>query len=563
MVQTIEIQKFNVHYNVGRSLDNPAAIQRRLDHIAGQMLGQTLENQLTQLNDTDNALYFIEQLNFDLPLDLTHSDDRQLATTWAGALYASIQRTLSQSGMGIVCFRDRSTFIASFLEDMMHGQAWDCWYYAEFADLRSLSAGQAVLQVLTLDGDIGRDTLLELTRRDSLERLLTRLTDAEVGAIATQCLLPPGSNVMLPNVCQTWVVALRNLLTRMPTVLNGTPAHGLIRLYTHVVRQHPELGPDVNLARFIWDLLALRQTVQQMTDRATFLHQLADARWTIALNRLERGAGRQWLTRLQPELTGVEVVGLLHDLQVDAPTTPTQRIRTAFGGVFLLVGAIADLDLYTFLQTCPYPEPQGIPKANLLLWLMVLQCLGQENLGRAWGDRGVLAFTGLTQAPGREWLADYGLRLTAEMHRAFVENLQAHCQRVIRQPDRFEYLRSFSSLPKPSEWLSLHSAPDSPLPDELWDNTLRVMSAIALQGFAARLGALSGSSPSYLSRNFLESEAEIWVSEKTITIHFLTCPLQMVLKMAGFEHFRWSIPWLGGGVASPLENRQLVLNFDG
>ncbi|MEH2455965.1 hypothetical protein [Nostoc sp.] len=562
MVQAIEIQQFNVQYNVARSLDNPTEIQRRLDHIASQLLVQTLENQLTKLNDTDGALYFIEQLNFDLPLDLTHGDDLQLATTWAGALYTSIQRILSQSGMGVVCFRDRSTFIASFLEDMMHGRAWDCWYYVEFVYLRSLSAGQVVLQVLTLDGDIGRDALLELTRRDSLEPLLTGLTDAEVGAIATQCLLPTGSSVMLPNLCQTWVAALRNLLIRMPIVLNSTPAHGLIRLYTHVLRQHPELGPDVNLARFIWGLLALRQTVQQMTDRATFLHQLADERWTIALNRLERGAGRQWLTRLQPELTGAEIVRLLHDLQVDAPVTPTQQIRTAFGGIFLLVGAIADLDLYNFLQTCPYPEPQGITKANLLLWLMALQCLGQGNLAQAWGDRGVLMFAGLTQAPGREWLADYGLRLTAEMHRAFVQDLQAHCQRVIRQPDRFEYQRSLSSLPEPSEWLSLHSVPDSPLPDELWDNALGVMSAIALQGFSAKLGALAGSSPSYLSRNFLESAAEIGVSEGAIAINFLTCPLQMVLRMAGFEHFRWQIPWLGIGVASPLENQRLILNFD-
>jgi hypothetical protein len=78
-------------------------------------------------------------------------------------------------------------------------------------------------------------------------------------------------------------------------------------------------------------------------------------------------------------------------------------------------------------------------------------------------------------------------------------------------------------------------------------------SAIALQGFATRLGAMAGS-PSYLSRNFLESEAEIWVSKGTIAINFLTCPLQMVLKMAGFEHFRWQIPWLG--------DRQLIFNFD-
>jgi hypothetical protein len=289
-----------------------------------------------------------------------------------------------------------------------------------------------------------------------------------------------------------------------------------------------------------------------MANRSAFLNQLGADNWSVALSYLERGTGRQLLTHLQRESTGTELVGLLHDLEVDAPDTPTQRIRTAFGGIFLLVGAIADLDLYSFLQNCPYPDAQGIPKANLLLWLMALQCLGAGNLEQARRDRGVLGLAGLAQAPEPEWLLDYAALLTEEIHGAFGQDLLAHCQRVIRQPDLFVYQR-LSIPPEPSEWLSLHSATHSPLPDESWDRELGLMSAIALQGFATRLGAMAGS-PSYLSRNFLESEAEIWVSEGAIAVNFLTCPLQMVLKMAGFEHFRWQIPWLG--------NRQLIFNFD-
>ena len=553
-MQTIEIKQFNVQYNVARSLDNPTGIQRRLDQIASQLLGQTLENQLAQWNDADGGLYFIEQLHFDLPLDLTQSDDPQLATTWAGALYGSIQRTLSQSGAGVICFRDRSAFIASFLEDLMQGRAWDCWYYGGFADLRSVSVGQAMLNLLTLDGDVGRDALLELSRRDSLERLLTRLTDAEVEAIADQCLLPPSPTVILPNTCGRWIDGLRSLLSS-GMALTSVVARDVTRLYLGLLRQQPELGPDVNLVRFIQDMLLLRQAVMGLGDRSTFLAELAADHWTEASRPLGRSSLQPLLRTLAREVAGTDLVGLLQDLQVDAPATPTQHLRTAFGGIFLLVGAIADLDLYTFLQTCPYPDPSGIPEANLLLWLIALQCLGQGNLEQARRDRGVLGFAGLAQAPEPEWLADYEAQLTGEMHGAFGQALRAHCQQVIRQPDRFVYQRSLSSLPEPSEWLLLHTAPHSPIPDAAWDHALGVISAIALQGFAAILGALSGSSPSYLSRNFLECEAEIWVSEETITIHFLTCPLQMVLKMSGFEHFRWQIPWLG--------NRQLIFNFDG
>jgi hypothetical protein len=549
-MQDIYISEFNARYNVARSIENPVALQRRLDRIASDLLASALAERLPHLGNSDDSAYvFIEQMDVNLTLDTSVSDDRTLASTWARSLYEGILQTLSQNS-AVIVFRDRSAFIASFLEDLIQDRAGNFWYYAEFDDLRSMSIGQAVLNLLTQDGDVGRDALLELTRRDSLDRLLTRLTDAEVGSIATQCLMPPSPRVMSDRV---WLEALRNLLTRTPALLQGTPAHGLIRIYCNLLRYRPELGPDVNLARFIWELLDLRQTVQQMANRAAFLDRLGADNWSVALSYLERGTGRQLLTHLQRELTGTEVVGLLEDLQVDAPAMPTQRIRTAFGGIFLLVGAIADLDLYSFLQTCPYPDDRDIPKANLLLWLMALQCLGQGNLEQARCDRGVLRFAGLAQAPAPESLTEYAAQLTAEMHETFERDLQAHCQRVIRQPDLFAYQR-LSIPPEPSEWLSLHPAPDSPVLDEAWDNGIRMMSAIALQGFAVRLGAMAGSPP-YLSRNFLESEAEIWVSEGSIEVHFWTCPLQMVLKMAGFEHFRWQIPWL--------ENRQLILNFDG
>ena len=549
-MQDIYISEFNAQYNIARSIENPTALQRRLDLITSDLLANALEDRFSSLsNSNDSAYVFIKQMNVNLTLDISVSDDRTLASIWAQSLQEGILRTLSQDSSAIV-FRDRSAFIASFLEDLMQGRSWDFWYYAEFTNLRSMAIGQAFLNLLTLDGDVGRDALLELTRRDSLERLLTRLTDAEVGAIASQCLLPPSPRMMSS---QAWVKALRTLLARTPALVQGTPARGLIRLYCNLLRYHPELGPDVNLARFIWELLDLRYTVQQMANRSAFLNQLGADNWSVALSYLERGTGRQLLTHLQRELTGTEVVGLLHDLQVDTPTIPTQRIRTAFGGIFLLVGAIADLDLYSFLQNCPYPDTQGIPKANLLLWLMALQCLGAGNLEQARRDRGVLGFAGLAQAPEPEWLSDYVALLTQEIHGAFGQDLQAHCQRVIRQPDLFIYQR-LSIPPEPLERLSLHSAPHSPVLDEAWDNAIGRISAIALQGFAARLGAMAGSSPSYLSRNFLESEAEIWVSEGAIAVNFLTCPLQMVLKMAGFEHFRWQIPWLG--------NRQLIFNFD-
>jgi len=551
MVQTIEIQQFNVQYNVARSLDNPASIQRRLDHIASQLLAQMLEHQLAQLNDTDGALYFIEQLHFDLPLDLTQRDDRQLATAWAGALYTSIQRTLSHSGMGVIRFRDRSAFIASFLEDLMQGRAWDCWYYDEFTDLQSVSVSQAVLNVLTLDGDVGREALLELTRRDSLERLLIRLTDAEVEAIANQCLLPLSPGVILPDTCEVWIRELRSLLNRGFT-LTSIIAKDTTRLYLGLLRQRPDLGPDVNLARFIQSLLHLRQTVMGLGDRAAFLAQLAADNWTEALHSIGRSPLQSLLRTLAREVAGTDLVELLQDLQVEEPQPLIRRMVTAYGGIFLLAGAIADLEIHHFLQGCPYPEPEGISKPGLLLFAILLQCLGYQNAIQAIREPGLALFAGLTKPLEKAQLQSYAEHLTPDMHSVFMQQFETHRDDCLNRPALF----MLSRLPRcaTSDWFSLSSGAEPLLADSEWDAALSTVSATVLQGFAAKLGAFSDSSPSFLCRNFLESQAEIEIYTDGITVHFLTCPLQMVLRMAGFDHNTWTVPWL--------ENRSLSFEFD-
>jgi hypothetical protein len=520
-----------------------------MDQIVSQLLAQTLENQLAQWNDADDALYFIEQLHFDLPLDLTQNDDRQLAKIWAGALYISIQHTLRQAGRGVICFRDRSTFIASFLEDLIQGRAWDYWYYAEFAELQSVSLGQAILNVLTLDRDVGREALLELTRRDSLERLLTRLTDAEVEAIATQCLLPPSPTVILPNTYGRWIDGLRSLLSS-GMALTSVIARDVTRLYLGLLRQQPELGPDVNLVRFIQDILLLRQAVVELSDRSQFLSLLAVNDWTEARRLLGRSPLQPLLITLMREMSGVKVVELLQELQVEDSQPMQSRVVTEYGGIFLLAGVIADLDLDHFLQNCPYPEPDGISKTGLLLYAIALQCLGLENATQAISDQSLAVFAGLTKPPDSAQLQTYADSLTPEIHLAFRRQFQAHREACLNRPELF----MLSRLPRPTvfDWFSLSGDPELLKPR--WDAALLEVSATVLQGFAAKLGAFSDSSPAYLCRNFLKSQSEIEMYTDRISIHFLTCPLQMVLRMAGFEDICWQITWM--------EGRSLSFQFD-
>jgi hypothetical protein len=572
-MQTIRIQQFNAQYNVARNAiapDSSMTLQRRLDRVATDLLPRALDDQIVNSTDNNEPICFIQQMEVNLTLDPTHLDDRQLAAIWADALYKGILQALSHPDNSVLIFQTRGEFLASFLEDLLWGRAWDYWYYEEFDSLRPKSLNQVALSVLLEDGDTGRDALQEVTRRGSLERLLAILSDREVEIVADRCLVPPSPRVILPNTLPVWIENLRSLF-RSGLTLTFTLSRDMMRLYLNLLRQHPELGPDVNLARFLRDVLQLRQTIVAMNDRSAFLSYLESDNWTAResdnwtaresdnwtarLNQLGRGNGQQLLMSLMRELTGGEVVALLRDLQVETPQPISQRVVTPYGGIFLLVGAIADLELDRFLQHSPYPEPEGISKMRILLWAIALQCLGYENAIQAKRDRGLAVFAGLSKVPELTQLQHYVEMFAPAIHTAFIQQFQIHLREQLSRPEQFGLARSLSSTSTVSlDWFCLCPDSNPLLPDAQWDAALAGVSSTVLQAFAAKLGAFSDSSPSYLCRNFLESQAAIEVSENAIVVRFLTCPLQMVLRMAGFESSTWEIPWL--------ENRQLSFQFD-
>jgi hypothetical protein len=549
------INCLDCHYVISSSELDASFTQRRLDLIASDLLARTWEDRISHDRGDDDAMYFIERMEVNLALDLSSGDDRALAETWAHALHKGIFRTLRQHDNHIIVFRDRAEFIASFLGDLLRGYAWKSWYYREFEHLRALSPGQAALKVLSEDGDTGRDALMELTRRDELDLLLARLTDTEVETIVSQCLLPPGPTVAFPNRYPGWVQSLRALLSGQRLTLTSMLARDLARLYLGLLRQHPELGPDVHLARFIRDLLRLRQQVMELTDSRTFLRRVASENWTAALGQLGRGSGQQLLATFIRAITGPEVVALLQDLQAETPQAILSRVSTPYGGLFLLVPTIVEMEFYNFLQACPYPEPQDMPKAGLLLFVIALQCLGRQHVQQAQHDGGLALFAGLPAPPALSQLERYTKMLTPGTHQTFIRTFQAHQTEITNRPGFFRLPQSMSSeVTDTSGWLSLCAGTEPFLSDREWDDALGMVSFTLLRRFASKLGAFAESSPAYLCRNFLESHAEIEVFADHITVHLRTCPLQVVLRMAGFDHNTWTVPWL--------ENRKLEFHFD-
>jgi hypothetical protein len=550
MQQTaIHVRHLNARYVVTHQAADTFLVQQRLDRIARDLLGRQLEQCFASLNDAGGAFYFIKHMQVNAALDLGW-DDAALARAWAEAVRNHMLRTISRGGSQVKIFRDRAEYVTNFIEDLLRGLAWGQWYYRTLEPLRTLPAGRAIVSVLTEERDAGRVALLELTRRGSLDALLAALSDAEAEEAVNTCLLPQSRSVLLSNMFEPWVQALRRALRTMP--LSESIARDVARLYLNILRTNPELGPDVNLARFIRDVLGLRQSARgaQMTKRLLKTLRSGDAE--AALLRIVGRAEGELLSPLVQELGGPEVASLLDDLGVEESRDFTRSVSTRYGGVFLLATAVAEMDLNGFLQNSAYAEPAFASKAGLFVYLMALQCLGLDNARIAMRDGGLLQLAGLSIPPNDVQLKQYCEGLTASMHEEFSSNFQARRSEMLKRTGFVNEVEATGE----HEWFSLFDAgaEGDVLRGRELDRALVPVSRAVLRAFASRLGAFADSSAEYLSRNFLECHAEILVSGERITIRFLTCPLQMVLRMAGFDHRTWELPWLGG--------RQLEFRFD-
>jgi hypothetical protein len=571
---SIDIHHLDLQYTIPRQQSDVSSVQRRLDHIAHDLLARAWDSHLAEMHDSDDRIYFIERLEVDLSLDMSQGDDHAVAKVWAVALHQAIWRALSRRDHHVITFATRGEFMACFLEALLHGKAWDEWYYREFTSLRPLALNQAIVTVLTADGDAGRDALLALTRRGELDRLLTALTDADVDAVVSQCLMPPSPSVSLPNTISEWVRSLRALVERQRSLLTTVLSRDLARLYLFLLRDRPELGPDVHLARFIWDVLQLRQSLAQLSSTRDVITMVESEAWhtvlrqsarrqtvippegavePTALQQLHRGREGQFLAMLMREVGGPEVAALLRQLHVETPhAVPdrdrgAQRISTPYGGIFLLAPSIVEMGLDDFLVSCPYPEPKGMSKVQLSLFVIALQCLGGQNAVQALGDKGIALFAGLDAPPTTSQLEQYAQALRPEMHTAFAQAFRAYQHEQINRPGVFGWLRTVLTAPPDDfEWFSLASEPL--MPNRAWHVTFSPVSSTVLGWFALKLGAFANSSPEYLCQNFLASHATIEVSAAGMAVHFLTSPLQVVLRMVGFDENTWQIPWLANRV---------------
>jgi hypothetical protein len=167
----------------------------------------------------------------------------------------------------------------------------------------------------------------------------------------------------------------------------------------------------------------------------------------------------------------------------------------------------------------------------------------------------VALFAGFDVPPRDAHLRSYAEGLTPRAHEDFAASFRAARETDARARGVLAVRgESLSARPEGAAAFLVLVGEEASAAERNLDASLAPVSSYVLARFAARLGAFSGSSPEYLRQNFLECRAEVEFSAGRIAVRFLTCPLQMILRLAGYENASWSVPWL--------EGRKLEFHFE-
>jgi hypothetical protein len=164
-----------------RSMTNsPADAQFavRLNRVAKERLPEALADALDRALGEDTGVYVLRSIKCDLFFNAdANADEAQLARAWGERIAATLVRTIHLAGSGsrVVRFADRADQIASFIIDLLRGQAWTSWFHHAFDHLRSRDAKTALYVVLTESGsDLGA-VLISLHRRGVFEKVCASL----------------------------------------------------------------------------------------------------------------------------------------------------------------------------------------------------------------------------------------------------------------------------------------------------------------------------------------------------------------------------------------------------
>lgn len=409
---SLRIGRFHAEYHAGSGL-SAEAVRARFDSVVRTRLPAALAQALTPwLDGQGNDVILVRELAVPLVMGAEWDLD-QVAQAWAG----EIAQALAGARDGVVRFSDPAAYLGKFLVDVVAGEAWGRWYYARFDGLRMLTPSAAVRTAVADDPELGvrallalRDTerrrVIEALTPNDARRLLDRLASGTEDSSATdgwQALdaaweaLPPHS----PGSEHEAGVALELFLCAWSPASGGALLAARARALAHLARV---LADEARLARRLVAALGSR--------RIDELHRIVRDGADVLAPLCDAPSG--WVERVARSLAPASATN---------QRATAEPVRTAFGGVFLLLPFLMQLPLEE--ATAGWPAAGDTPAAAALRLILLNQALGVARGGRIFRDPLVRDLAGVAPALTPGTVARWAARLPTDSLAQFVAAIAA------------------------------------------------------------------------------------------------------------------------------------------
>jgi hypothetical protein len=405
----LHIHRLRSQYLVARDHPFPEGVRSNLDGVVRHQL-ENLSRVLEPLcSVADESLWVIRRLDVEVAVDATWEPER-IARPWAAELGRSLQRILNAGERcgEVLRFPNRAAFLARFVTDLAEGSAWEDWYYDSFDSLRSLPTETAICEALARDASVAEAALHLLSDEGCLEKVLSRLSPANVWRIVHAC----GAHAAIrPSSCDARQI-INTLLDACREAHLASPYHpaDALRLYLAISRRSPAVSAA-----------GLSEALDHFVTLAEFVRAEADCQLLDALSRGDfdqaiqaaRSSALGYVTALEyfqeaakgdPQLIARTITVLRRSprpggLDGLAGSQYGQSLESFCGGAFLLLRPLIDSGIHRLIESVAPVDPGTADAADAWRWLVLVKCLGREHALRNAEDSALAFVAGLNRPP--------------------------------------------------------------------------------------------------------------------------------------------------------------------
>jgi hypothetical protein len=468
-----------------------ARMESSVAHSGADVLARMLDE---TLDPADPSVWVIRRLR----LSFAIIEPKQAHELWARGIAEGLRRQIQigPDGRNVLHFPDRATYWAWFLRDLAGGTS-SHWWYQPLDSFRRLNFGAACLTLLSRQPELTASVLAHIDEWDGWREAAPLISEDQAERLLqwiSEAVQLPAAEVLEAAIA-AWVES--------SSIATSSRAARRLSAVVRLLQRRPAFAAA-----------AIRGAVEIIAEAEAALHSMGEADWVRLVAAKWEGEGarlreeRRAPTRVRMllRLASREKVEQLFSAWKNTEGCKTSiaytTLPTEFGGWFLLLPSYLSLEVDSLADEDQRPA---------LRWLIARMCMGLRGRAADMNDPALLWSSGLENAPPAE---------------------------AMPQPD----------LVRVAEWLAEIQVPhEDPDPEYFGGDPLEqswaTVAACVLRHFAGQLPGFAHSSPRHLDANLFDGRTSLHLVPGSAEVVFSRRPLDILLRMGGFDGKSYSIPW--------------------